>query len=58
MEEVVAAARPISPLTAARLGRGEAMRRGSAANGFDRGEAEAQFDALLAGARISELAEQ
>jgi beta-N-acetylhexosaminidase len=49
MEEVVAAARPISPLTAARLGRGEAMRRGSAVNGFDRAEAEARFDALLAG---------
>ena len=58
MEEVAAAARPISPLTAARLGRGEAMRRGSAASRFDRGEAEAQFDALLAGMQISELAEQ
>ena len=58
MDEVVAAARPISPLTAARLRRGEALRHDFAANGFDRGEAEAQFDALLAGARISELAEQ
>ncbi len=58
MEEVVSAARPISALTAARLGRGEMVRRGSAAKGFDRGEAEAQFDALLAGARSSELAEQ
>jgi beta-N-acetylhexosaminidase len=58
MEEVIAAARPISPLTAERLRRGEAMRRGSAANGFDRAEAEARFDALLAGAPISELAEQ
>jgi beta-N-acetylhexosaminidase len=58
MEEVVAAARPISLLTAARLRRGEATRCGSAANGFDRREIEAQFDALLAGARISELAEQ
>ncbi|HMD64148.1 MAG TPA: beta-N-acetylhexosaminidase [Stellaceae bacterium] len=58
MEEVVAAARPISPLTGARLRRGEAMRRGSAGNGFDRREAEARFDALLAGARISEVAEQ
>jgi len=43
--------------------RGEAMRRGSAANGFDRAEAEAQFDALLAPpaaqrTRISEVAEQ
>ena len=58
MEEVVAAARPISQLTAARLRRGEAMRRGSAVNGFERAEAEAQFEALLAGARISEVAEQ
>jgi beta-N-acetylhexosaminidase len=58
MEEVVAAARPISPLTAARLQRGEAMRCGSASNGFDRAKAEQQFDAFLAGARISEVAEQ
>ena len=58
MLEVAAAARPISPLTAARLGRGEARRRASAANGFDRTEAEARFDALLAGVQISELAEQ
>jgi beta-N-acetylhexosaminidase len=58
MEEVVAAARPISSLTAARLRRGEAMRLGSAVNGFNRAEAEAQFDALLAGGRISEAAEQ
>jgi beta-N-acetylhexosaminidase len=58
MEEVIAAARPISPLTAARLRRGEAMRLGSAVNGFNRAEAEAKFDALLAGARISESAEQ
>src|SRR5437763_16252164 len=36
MEEVVAAARPISQLTAARLGRGEAMRCGSPPNGFVR----------------------
>jgi beta-N-acetylhexosaminidase len=58
MEEVVAAARPISQLTAARLDRGEAMRCGSTPNGFDRKEVEARFDALLAGARISEVAEQ
>jgi beta-N-acetylhexosaminidase len=51
MEEVIAAARPISPHTAERLRRGEGMRRGSAANGFDRAEAEARFDALLAGAQ-------
>jgi len=55
MEEVVAAARPISPLTAARLGRGEAMRRRSAGNRFDRLQAEGQFDALLAGAQVLEL---
>jgi beta-N-acetylhexosaminidase len=58
MEEVVAAARPISPFTAVRLRRGEATRCGSAAYGFDRKEIEAQFDALLAGARVSEFAEQ
>jgi beta-N-acetylhexosaminidase len=58
MEEVVAAARSISPLSAARLRRGEAMRRGSAANCFDRAEVEAQFDAFLAGWQISEVAER
>ena len=58
MEEVVAAARPISQFTEARLGRGEATRCGSAANGFDREEVEAQFDAFLAGSDISEIAEQ
>jgi beta-N-acetylhexosaminidase len=58
MEAVVAAARPILPLTAARLRRGEAVRCGSTANGFDRAEVEARFDALLAGAPISELAGQ
>jgi beta-N-acetylhexosaminidase len=58
MEEVVAAARPISPLTAARLRRGEAMRLGSEVNGFDRAEAEAQFDALLVGAPVSGVAQQ
>jgi len=56
MEEVVAAARPLSPLTAARLQRGEEMRRGSVLSGFDRREAETRFDALLAGAPISEVA--
>ena len=49
MKEVVTAARPISPVTAARLRRGEAMRLGSSTNGFDRAEAEARLDALLAG---------
>jgi beta-N-acetylhexosaminidase len=57
MAEVVAAARPISPLTAARLRRGEKLRRGSAEDAFDRGAAEAQFDALLAGAPVLEVAE-
>ncbi|MBV8937996.1 MAG: beta-N-acetylhexosaminidase [Alphaproteobacteria bacterium] len=56
MAEVVAMARPISPVTAARLRRGEARRRCSAQTGFDRGAAEAQFDALLAGAAVAEVA--
>ena len=50
MEEVVAAARPVSAETSARLARGETLRRSSVATVFDRQEAEAQFDALLAGA--------
>jgi beta-N-acetylhexosaminidase len=50
MEEVVAAARPVSAETSARLARGETLRRSSVATGFDRQEAEAQLDALLAGA--------
>jgi len=54
MEEVAAAAPPISPRTAERLASGEAIRRGSASDGFDREDAEVKFDALLAGARISE----
>ena len=49
MEEIAAAARPIGHITAARLDRAETFRRQSAADGFDRGEAEALFDALLAG---------
>lgn len=57
MAEVVTAARPISPLTAARLRRGETLRRGSAGSAFDRGAAEAQFDALLAGAPMLEVVE-
>ena len=36
-------------VTAARLARGEARRRGDAVNGFDRGEAEARLEALLGG---------
>ena len=48
MEEVGAEARMISPCTWKRLARGEAMRR-PVENGFDREEAEAQLEALLAG---------
>jgi beta-N-acetylhexosaminidase len=55
MEEIVAAAEPISKCTAKRLARAEAMRRRSTANGFDRREAEAQLDVLLAGAPVAEL---
>jgi beta-N-acetylhexosaminidase len=51
MAEVVAAAGPVSTETSARLARDEALRRRSKAGGFDRQEAEAQFDALLVGAR-------
>jgi beta-N-acetylhexosaminidase len=57
MEEVIAAARPISPLTAARLGRAETLRCSSALDGFDRPNAEAEFDALIASARGLESAE-
>ena len=49
MEEIAAAASPVSPEAAARLARGEAMRGRLAA--FDREEAERRFDALLEGAR-------
>jgi beta-N-acetylhexosaminidase len=58
MEEVTAAAAPISSRGAERLARGEAMRGRSATSGFDREKTETQFDALLAGARISELTER
>jgi beta-N-acetylhexosaminidase len=51
MDEVAAAARPIGDVTAERLRRGETLRRGSADSGFERGAAEARFDALLAGRR-------
>jgi beta-N-acetylhexosaminidase len=57
MEEIAAAVRPISDATAERLRRGEATRSHSVANGFDRSEAEAQFDALLTGARNMELSQ-
>ena len=55
MEEVVAAAGPISAETSTRLARGEALRRRSKGEGFDRQEVEAQFDALLASAPVVEL---
>ncbi|MBV8090483.1 MAG: beta-N-acetylhexosaminidase [Alphaproteobacteria bacterium] len=51
MEAIVAATGPISGETAARLARGEALRRNCATDGFDRGAAEEQLDELLAGAR-------
>jgi beta-N-acetylhexosaminidase len=49
IEEIVAATGPISPEAAARLARGETLRRSPAE--FDRREAERRFDALLAEAR-------
>src|SRR5262249_11766392 len=55
MEAVVSATRPISSRTADRLTRGEAIRRASGPRAFDRREAEAQFAALLADAKVSEL---
>jgi beta-N-acetylhexosaminidase len=58
MEEAAAAAIPISPRTAERLARGEAIRRRLATNGFDREEADVQFGALLAAARTSEIMER
>jgi beta-N-acetylhexosaminidase len=47
MEEVAAATAALSTAAVRRLARAEAMRRAS--NGFDRQDAERQFDALLAG---------
>jgi beta-N-acetylhexosaminidase len=55
MEAVVTATRPIAAQTADRLARGETIRRASGPEPFDRNEVEAQFEALLAGARVSEL---
>jgi beta-N-acetylhexosaminidase len=52
MEAIVTAAGPISSRTANRLARGEAIRRASGPKSFDRLEAEARFEALLAGARV------
>jgi beta-N-acetylhexosaminidase len=53
MQAVVEAAGSISAETAARLAQGEALRRSCASDGFDRHATEAQFDALLAGARLA-----
>ena len=53
MEAVVTAAGLISAGTGDRLARGEAMRRASSRRLFDRREAEARFEALLAGARVT-----
>jgi beta-N-acetylhexosaminidase len=49
MEAIIAATGPISACTAAGLAQAEGVRRRSAYLKFDRGEAEARFDALLAG---------
>jgi beta-N-acetylhexosaminidase len=49
MAAIAAATGPISARTAARLAQAEGARRRSACLEFDRGEAEARFDALLAG---------
>jgi len=49
MEAIAAATGPISARAAARLAQAEGVRRRSALLEFDRGEAEAQFDALWAG---------
>ena len=48
-EAVAAAAGPLLPDAAARLARGEALRRSAARTGFDRAAAEARFAALMAG---------
>jgi beta-N-acetylhexosaminidase len=55
MDEVVAATGLVSAETSARLARGEALRCRSTGEGFERREAEARFDALLAGAPVAEL---
>jgi beta-N-acetylhexosaminidase len=58
MEAIAATTGPISPPTAARLARAEAIRRASGPQHFDRHEGEKRFEALLAGTGISELANQ
>jgi beta-N-acetylhexosaminidase len=54
MEEIAAAARPISDTTTKRLARAEAIRRRSAAGDFDRKDAEMRLAALLADTPASE----
>ena len=56
METIVSATGRIAARTADRLARAEALRSASGPKSFDRREAEAQFAALLAGARVSDLA--
>jgi beta-N-acetylhexosaminidase len=56
METIVSATGSISINTADRLARAEALRRASGPRPFDRREAEAQLEALLVGARVSDLA--
>jgi beta-N-acetylhexosaminidase len=53
MEAVAEVAGSISTETAARLARGERVRRAAAGRGFDRGDAERRFDALLAGSPVT-----
>ena len=58
MEEVAAAAEPVSALAAERLANAEALRHQYAAEGFDRAAAEAKLDALLSEARTPEHVER
>jgi beta-N-acetylhexosaminidase len=50
MEAVAAAVGPLAASAEARLARGEALRRRAVVTGFDRREAEEEFDTLMAGA--------
>jgi beta-N-acetylhexosaminidase len=56
MEAVVTAAGLVSTHTTDRLARAENVRRRSGPRHFDRSETEAQLEALLVGARVSDLA--
>ena len=56
METIVSATGRIAARTADRLARSEAMRRAFGPRPFDRSKAEARLDALLVGARVSDLA--